>query len=83
MVSPFTLVVVSAAPVCGEDLAVEDHVGPALLRHSAQRVVQVRCGGGEDPGGFVAVAVGGGPGYTEPGCEEGQVFAFAVPDQHQ
>ena len=62
MTWPLTLMAGLFAPVAGDDLPVQDHMGQALVLGPPQRLVQVRGLAGEYRDHFVHIPVGGGPG---------------------
>src|SRR6266571_551826 len=71
------------APVGGDDLAVQDHVGESGVFGPFQGLVQVRGLFGEDLGDLVQIPVGGGPGDAViPGQSTG-AGAVAEPAQRQ
>jgi hypothetical protein len=71
------------APVAGDDRAVKDHVGEALLPCSLQRLVQVRGLRGEHLDDPVPVPVGRGPGDLVVAGQRVRRGAVAEPAQPQ
>lgn len=69
------------AAVGGDDGAVQDQVGEALIDGAPQDLVQVGCLIGQDVDDLVDVAVGGGAGDAVVAAEGGPVGAVAKPVQ--
>jgi hypothetical protein len=71
------------APVAGDDLAVQDHMGKALLSRSFQRLAQFWGLRGEHLDDLVPVAVGRGPGDLMVAGQRARRGAVAEPAQPQ